>query len=238
MTVTVTIDSSYNGPPDSGNGGYSCGLLARYLSGPARVRLHVPPPLNTPLAVSVSDDGTATLCQDDTVVGTATPATLDLEVPEAPSPEAAEAASAGYVGHTAHTFPTCYVCGPGRPARDGLNLFTGPVAGKNMVACLWSLAPDARDARGNLRDELLWAALDCPGYFACLLYEPRPGPAVLGELTAQIRQPRTPENTLVVYAWPIGRDGRKLRAGSAVATADGNILACASSTWIELRRDP
>ena len=46
MDRSVIIPSRFNGPPDSGNGGYSCGVLAAFIDGPARVRLHVPPPLD------------------------------------------------------------------------------------------------------------------------------------------------------------------------------------------------
>ena len=42
MSTQVTIPARYNGPPDSGNGGYSCGVLAAFIDGPARVRLHSP----------------------------------------------------------------------------------------------------------------------------------------------------------------------------------------------------
>ena len=42
-----TIDATYNGPPKSGNGGYSCGVLGQFFDGPAEVMLRVPPPLDT-----------------------------------------------------------------------------------------------------------------------------------------------------------------------------------------------
>ena len=43
--MDVTIDPRFNGPPDSGHGGYVSGVVASFLEGPARVRLHRPPPL-------------------------------------------------------------------------------------------------------------------------------------------------------------------------------------------------
>ena len=39
----------------------------------------------------------------------------------------------------------------------------------------------------------------------------------------------------MVIGWPIGRDGRKSEGGSAVFTADGELLARARGLWIELR---
>ena len=37
--MDVTIDPRFNGPPDSGHGGYVSGVVAGFLQGPARVRL-------------------------------------------------------------------------------------------------------------------------------------------------------------------------------------------------------
>ena len=42
MTGTLVIGSRFCGPPDSGNGGYVCGLIADYLGGPAEVTLRKP----------------------------------------------------------------------------------------------------------------------------------------------------------------------------------------------------
>ena len=51
----VTIPSQFNGPPDSGNGGYVRGLIAHERleqghTGPVTSTLRMPPPLDTPLA--------------------------------------------------------------------------------------------------------------------------------------------------------------------------------------------
>ena len=48
---TMTIARRFRGPPNSGNGGYVCGMLARYISGAAEVVLRAPPPLETELDV-------------------------------------------------------------------------------------------------------------------------------------------------------------------------------------------
>ena len=55
MTQSITIHRRFRGPPDSGNGGYSCALLGRFIDGPAAVRLSVPPPLGVPLEVRKKD---------------------------------------------------------------------------------------------------------------------------------------------------------------------------------------
>ena len=48
----VFISQRYCGPTNSGNGGYSCGLLAKNINGACQVRLHQPPPLETSLSIS------------------------------------------------------------------------------------------------------------------------------------------------------------------------------------------
>ena len=57
MSGQTLIASRFNGPPNSGNGGYSCGVLAAFIDGPASIRLHVPPPLDAPLHVECTDAG-------------------------------------------------------------------------------------------------------------------------------------------------------------------------------------
>ena len=46
---TMTIPHRFRGPPNSGNGGYVCGMLARQIAGAAEVTLRAPPPLETKL---------------------------------------------------------------------------------------------------------------------------------------------------------------------------------------------
>ncbi len=236
MQPQVSIPGRFNGPPNSGNGGYSCGVLAAFIDGPARVRLHAPPPLDTPLRVSHGDDGAVQMHDGDTLVGTAVPAPLELDIPAAPSPAEAEQAMSRFPCYEGHVFGTCFVCGPDRPERDGLELFTGGVAGADALASLWNPGADLQDAAGNLRPEILWAALDCPGYFASMGDDLRP--AMLGELAGELYGDVAGDQTLVVFAWPLGRQGRKFFAGAAVATAEGQVVAASRSTWIELQAPP
>src|SRR5215218_4317713 len=47
----IVIDRRFRGPDQSGNGGYTCGLVAGAMDGPAAVTLRLPPPLEVPLRV-------------------------------------------------------------------------------------------------------------------------------------------------------------------------------------------
>ena len=226
--ASITIPGRFNGPPASGNGGYSCGMLAAFVAGPARVRLHVPPPLDRELQVVVAAGGRVEMYDGDVLVGSAMPARETIEPPPAPSLEQAEDATARYIARHGHPLDTCFVCGPNRPAHDGLELFTGPVEDWSLLASPWEPAADLLDDSGHVRPEYVWAALDCPGYFAAIGGELRL--ALLGELYAELRKPVPGNQPLVVYSWPNGEDGRKLYAGAAIATAAGEVLACSRST--------
>lgn len=234
MPVPVSIPARFNGPPQSGNGGYSCGVLAAHIPGPASVRLHCPPPLDTPMEIRAAAGGAVEMWAGDTLVGSGAPVSLQLDIPEAPSPEAAAQASRGFAGYHNHDYPTCFVCGPRRPDSDGLCLFPGPLADSTVQACTWQPAADLLDRDGMVRSEIVWSALDCPGYFAAMGDELRT--CLLGQLECDIREPVPGNQTLVVYAWPLGEDGRKIYAGAAIADSSGRTLACSRSTWILLRR--
>jgi hypothetical protein len=232
MTASITIPARFNGPPDSANGGFACGVLAAFVGPQARVRLHVPPPLEQPLEVTLSPEG-ASMSAGDLLVATAVPCELAMAIPPAPHLEAARHASRGFPCFDNHTFPTCFVCGPGRPAHDGLELFPGPVGGWQLLACTWTPGDDLLDEAGRVRPEIVWSALDCPGYFAAM--GDCPPAAVLGELEAHLIADVPGGEPLLVYAWPLGNEGRKYYGGTAVADADGRVLACARSTWITLK---
>jgi hypothetical protein len=185
------------------------------------------------LQLHPAENGSVELYDGDTLVGSAWSAELDLDIPAAPSLEQARNASEGYLGKEDHTYPTCFVCGPGRPHRDGLCLYPGPVSDWSLVACPWEPSPDLLDEDGTVREEIVWAALDCPGFYGAAGADLVPG--LLGELVAELRAPVPGDQPLVVYAWPIGKEGRKYYGGVAIADESGAILACSHTTWIQLK---
>ena len=229
-THTITIAPRFNGPPGSGNGGYVCGLMASHMAGASEASLRAPPPLDAPLQI-VRVDERVELRDGDALIGEAKPATLALVAPPAPSLAQAEAAQARYLGHADHRYPTCFVCGTGRAARDGLDLFTGKVEGRELVASVWRPGADLGDTNGVLREEFIHAALDCPTYWALPLAGK---PALLARMTCSIDAPAPRVGApLIVAAWALGSDGRKHRGASALYTADGAPIARAEALWIE-----
>jgi hypothetical protein len=224
VTGTITIPRRFNGPPESANGGYACGLIARLLGGEAEVTLRRPPPLDTPLAVARAD-GRVEVRDADVLVAEAARVSIEVDVPEPVSLEDAEAARKRYPGFRRHAYSTCFVCGPDRA--DGLGIFAGPVAGRELVAAPW-VPPDAGDVA--VADEVVWAALDCPSGWAVDEFS-REG-VLLGRLGARVLAPVAAGEPHVVVGWPAGAEGRKRFAGSAVFTADGRVCAYARSTWL------
>lgn len=232
MASEVTIDRRFCGPPDSGNGGYSCGLVALAIEGPAEVTLRVPPPLDRPLRIETRGDVVA-LLDGETLIAEGCPSAVDVEPGPPVSFAEAEAATARYPWYEGHPFPTCFVCGPHRDPGDGLVIFPGPVEGHQLFAAPW--VPDASlaGADGTVGDEFVWAALDCPSGLVAGLFGDV-GVLLLGRLTADLRAPVRAGEPHVLQAWTIERDGRKLHTASALFTADGTAAAVARAVWIEV----
>lgn len=227
----VIIQSRFNGPPDSGNGGYTCGVVASAVHGPSIATLRKPPPLERELVLE-EENGQAVLRDGETVIGEAIAEELNLAPPEPPSFEEALEASKRFPGFEAHVFPTCFVCGPSRPDNDGMNIFPGYIAERDLVASPWT--PDASMPNDNKRidDKILWAALDCTSYF------PHAGQvAVLGRLHGKLLREARVGKRYVAVGWKLGGEGRKLWSGSAVFDEDGKPCAMGSATWIALKSE-
>ena len=241
MSDPIRIGRRFCGPPDSGNGGYTCGLVAARIDGPAEVTLRLPPPLETPLPVEHADDGGVRVLDGDQLVAQGFPRRdedLGIDVPEPVSVAAAERAATTSQLHEhpeEHPFPTCFVCGPQRAPDDGLHILVGPVAGRGVAADTWIPATDLAGADGVARPEFVWAALDCSGGVGSWVAHPIGGkPFVLGRMAVTIEGPVRAGAPHSVVGWRAAHDGRKVTAGSAIFTADGEIAGLARATWIQL----
>jgi hypothetical protein len=207
----VIIGRRFRGPDNSGNGGYSCGLFAQLVDGDAEVTLRSPPPLDTELRVDGLD-----IYAGDTLVAEVRPTRVELDLPQPPAH-----VEAG-VPDAEHPFPNCFVCGPDRT--DGLGL--RPRQYGALVAAPW--VPE------EVRPELVWAALDCPGAFAVDPDLSR-GATVLGRLAAHVDALPEPGDELVVVGWALpGGEGRRSYAGTSLFRGR-TALAWARATWITLQ---
>lgn len=220
--TSLVIDARHNGPPGSGNGGWTSGLVAGAVGavdGLVEITLRKPPPLETELALTATADGWAVRDPQQTLIASAVRRADDIPAVAPVSRTEALAASGRYAGHTDHPFPTCFVCGPQRP--DGLRIFPGRL-------------PDGRTAATfivptDLSPAVLWAALDCPGGWAVI---DRDQAFVLGRYAVAVDALPEPDDECVVVGEPVRREGRKALVRSSLYAPDGTLLARGEATWI------
>ena len=224
--TTITIPPAFNGPPGSGNGGYSAGLLAAYLDGPHTIRINAPIPLNRPLAMR-REDGVTTLYDGDAVIMTARPEAPSIAPRPAPSFEAAKRASEHPRPFGAGEQSVCFVCGRNRAEGEGLRIFCGQLDDGETAATVWTPHETFGGEDGLVRPEILWSALDCPGGFSL----PDVDRALLGEMNAEILERPPVGEPLIIQAWRTGGKGRKHFAGTALYRPDGTLLAHADTVW-------
>ena len=239
--ATLVVPARFNGPPDSGNGGWSAGSLAALLLpaddvAPVSVRLHRPVPLDVPLDVDVTGSAgarAAVASSGGEVVMTAVevgPDALPSPVPPVDA-ETALAAQSRYRGASRHPFPTCFACGPERAPGDGLGLRPGTLLWReDVTACPWTPDPGLDAGDGSAPLPAVWAAVDCPGGWSLDLVG---RPAVLGSITAVVwRRPSVGEECVVTGA-ALGTSGRKALTATSLYGADGQLLARAGHIWIQ-----
>ena len=229
---TMRFPSRFVGPmPEWTNGGVVAGTLAEALGhGPVTVRLERPIPVETDLALEVVGD--IVELRDGTgerlAVGRHVEH-LDLDEIGLPRFVAVEAASrtASAVPRDSHPASTCFVCGPRHPS--GLDLQPGPVArGVGLATTLHLRADLALGPHGLVTPPVVWAAMDCPGWYAGCGGEM----ALLGTMTAEQRSAVHAGDDLVVQSWQRHADGRKVHVGSALWTPDAQLVAVATAVWI------
>ena len=234
MSSSVVISSQFRGPPNSGNGGYVCGLLGGRIDGPATAVLRAPIPLDTPLQLTQADGAVRLAGEDGTLIGEARPADAS-GLPDAPAPpplDRVAAAGLRFPGLERRFHPVCFTCGDQLAEGFGLRVFTGQVEGEavGFVAGPWTVRPEFAGEDGLAPPEVVWAALDCPGSVAWAVGGG--GAGLLGTMTGEIlRRPAVGELTTVL-AWPIEQSGRKRISGTALFSAEGELLARSRQVWI------
>ncbi len=230
----IVIARQFRGPPNSGNGGYVCGLLARQIKGPSTVALRALIPLDTPLKLEESEHGARLVGHDGTLIAEGLAVTTALPEPP-PAPTLAQARAAGarcpFIEQPFH--PPCFTCSSIREDGDGLRILPGQIDGapEGHIACVWTPHAAFARAEGVIPEEIVWAALDCPGSLAWIV-KTGMGGGLLGTMSGEVlRRPRAGESTIVT-AWPIENSGRKFVAGVALFDADGALMARGSQIWI------
>ena len=231
--MSILIDPVFNGPPESGNGGYVAGLMGDLLSGEGPIlfetSLKAPPPLNKPLDLGETGQGLA-LLEDGKPVATARLLDhLELAMPALPDPVVNNCAVSLATG-----FDNCFVCGTARDTRSGLCLHaTQQPPPSNQWIAPFSVNAAFCDSAGTLGRRFLIAALDCPGYAAVS----NGALAVLARFRVRVTGALKAGDAAHVYAWPISQSGRKLVAGTAIKAPDGKLVGEAEALWIKITAD-
>ena len=226
----IRISSRYNGPPNMANGGILAGTMASALGIDVELTLRNPAPLETDMEL-IRDETGARLMHGDKLIASAREDTVDLKAPEAPDFKEATNASKNYLGFREHPFPTCFVCGTKRHAPDGLCLYPGPISEEQIAA---PFVPNKEFDAGNgeVRKEIIWAALDCPS--GIVLMKDRFTPVVTGRMTARLKKSIYVDGRYVVIGWVNEHDGRKHATGSAIYNEDGELCAVAKALWFDV----
>ncbi|HSK45038.1 MAG TPA: hypothetical protein VLA83_14255 [Candidatus Binatia bacterium] len=227
---SLTVPARFCGPPNSGNGGYTCGLVAKELGGVVECTLRSPVPMEVPLDLERSTSGGVLLHGKKVIVETsfttidvAPPAPIDLE-------KATAAMKSSFALDARHPFPTCFVCGPKRKAHDGLEIFPAAIH-ESLYAATWLPAAEFGNSRQLLRPEFLWAAMDCPTGFASGF--PVAGKLVTGRLAVKQLNPIVVGELCLLLSWPLGVEGRK-HFSAACLYQNQKPCAVARATWIRL----
>jgi hypothetical protein len=192
----IVIGRQFRGPPNSGNGGYVCGVLARGLDGPVTAVLRAPPPLDVDLDLATRRRAVLTgeAAADRPgrpgrpgAAGAAAGAE-PARPPARPARSSASAAECIRLLHLRRESAEATACACCRASRG---------AG-GRVACTWTPHCAFADATGR-RPEVVWAALDCPGIFAWS----REGRTAASGHHDRRGAARCGGEDYVVLAWPI-----------------------------------
>jgi hypothetical protein len=212
----MTPDPRVQGFPGQLLGGYLAGLAADSMGHiPVTVTLRRPVPSDTAPLHAVSEGARVRWLDASGEVALDAMPVEDVG-PRLPAPPAA--ADVPDAGPSAHPVPTCFGCG--QPSSGpGLGVRVGMVADRSMVAGVWTPPADLADG-GIVPSPLVWAALDCPGFWALLTDPPAASHVVTGRLTGWA-EPVVAGEPHVITARVEGRAGRRITVAAALHRPDG-----------------
>jgi len=231
--ATIVIDPRFNGFPDVALGGYVGGVLSRGRA-KAEVTLRRPVRLGKQYQMVAIPEGADALQEGNEILAVARDASVDLQPLHSVGLEDSKIATGNYVGHRRHLVPTCFVCGPSRLEGDGLRIFPGIVAGRDVVAAPWIPPISLADSNGTVESEFVWSALDCPTIWALVLLGRADSDekVVTARLAVELISPVLAEQPQVVVGWKVNETGRTKIAGGAIFSTDGQLLAMAKHTLV------
>lgn len=233
MRRTITILRRYSGFPGVALGGYTAGLLAREIGPMVEVRFRGAVPVEKPLDLDAGA-GEVTLSSGGVVLAEGRAAPVDIGPIPLVDREAAARATLEPLGRERHLFPTCFCCGPANSEREGLRVLVGRVLGQEALAGVWTAPPAFADPDGTMPPEITLAAIDCPGIWALIVAAPADTAehVVTGTLAVHMVRALRAGESYVVTAWTLGREGRRLHAGTAILAEGGRPMVIAKHTLV------
>ena len=230
-TTSLLIAKRFNGPPNSGNGGYTAGLIASKLSFNPEVTLRAPPPLEQVMELHIQKDS-ATLVHEDTLIAAAKVADFQLTIPTAIPWSAVKVATPRPKSFDSALLPDCFVCGIARKRGDGLAIYPENI-GPKKVAASWVPYENLGDESGKVKTAFIWSALDCPGAWAM---QDVTKLSLLGRIAVKEVRPIKVDSQYIVMGWVLKEEGRKTWTGTAIYDKSGETCAFAKATWISVKK--
>jgi hypothetical protein len=230
MSAVIELPAATVGLPGIALGGYLGGRAAAAVGPATAVTLRRPVPPGALLHSEPDGEGGLRLLHDGVLAATAAPGRPQVDPPRTPS--LAEIAN-GAPAPGPHPAPSCFGCGIHRAEGDGLRIFPRTLRGGLLSGAVWR--PHAAFAReaGVVAPEYVWAALDCPAFWALSMRPPADvSHVVTGRMTVELRGPVLAGEPHLVTGWVAARQGRRIVAGSSIYDAGGDLLALAEQTLV------
>jgi hypothetical protein len=219
----LMVDERHNGPPNSGNGGWTSGLIAAFITdGTPEITLHKPPPLLAPLTVVPAADGLRVVDAAEAVIATGRRREADIE-PVPPVSLAQGRGSIRELSGTRHTSLSYLFRMRPAAARRPADLPGALARGRH--------GGGLRGARGHRRRDGVGGA-GLPGR---LDRDQRRAPMVCWAGWPW-RSTSCPSPARSASSWgrDVRRDGRKALVRTTLYGADGRLCARAEATWIAI----
>jgi hypothetical protein len=227
---STVIDRRFRGSEGTAQSGYAAGRAASHGEGTFKVEFHGPAPVEQELLVEIDAEERVTVLHGtDVVMEACHDPEFSMEVP-APDEVIDEIFTRGPIVATgAHDRPHCFGCSLER--HDGLGISTMPIGTTGFWGTTWTPDTSLPSTGGFVDDEVLWAALDCPGNFAASDASGRlpgvTGSPSLEAITVEIRERVRIGEQLAVMGWALSHSDSAADCGTAIVDKAGHVKAYA-----------
>jgi hypothetical protein len=235
---SITIEARFRGSADSAQRGYAAGAAAALTEGSVEVRFRQPVPLDRDLLTeAVSDEEIGVFSGSDLVMEVNQSDELSIDIPVDDDVIDAIFARGAVVSHDGQEHDHCFGCSLTRS--DGLGIATRPVGATGVWGTTWTPDQSLPSTDGFVNDEIVWAALDCPGSFAAS--EPsnetsaHPKVPSLRAMTVQIREHVRVGEPFAILGWRVDRSDEAVECGVAIVDKARHVKAYAHLSYTSSR---